>query len=122
MNELDIKGWAQAGFLADGTPTVCNSIRHMHDTPPFAEPFKKQFLAPNAPPLTLFGFAAPGTDGGPNHPAHVDIFIAEAKAILKADPTTQLIVCGCARPRFSPLTRSDPSPVQPFVCYRVPSR
>ena len=31
MNELDIKGWAQAGFLADGTPTVLDDREYHAD-------------------------------------------------------------------------------------------
>ena len=45
-------------------------------------PFRAQFFAPEAPPLTLYGLAAPpspGFDGGPNHPAHFDKVLREIK-------------------------------------------
>jgi hypothetical protein len=53
---------------------------------------------PEAPPVTLFHLAAPGCDTGPNHPKYLDALITSLKAILAANPLTQLVVCGYGSP------------------------
>lgn len=95
---LDIKGWAAGGFAADGTPRMANAIRRLHDDPVFGPLFDRQFLMPEAPPVTLFHLAAPGCDTGPNHPKYLDALITSLKAILAANPLTQLVVCGYGSP------------------------
>ena len=91
---LNIKGWAVSGFATDGTPRVANAVRLLHEDPVFGPFVRHQFLKPEAQPVTLFHLAAPGYDTGPNHPKYVDKLITSLKAILDANPKTQLVVCG----------------------------
>ena len=92
---LDWQGWKLAGYPADGTPFVANALQLLSESSPgFTEAFTSQFEGLGAPPLTIHGLAAPGTDGGYNHKAQVDKLITKMRAILKTRPNTQLIVVG----------------------------
>jgi hypothetical protein len=94
---LDWQGWKLAGYPADGTPFIANALRRLSlSSPGFTEAFQSQFEGPGAPPLTIHGLAAPGTDSGYNHRAQVDKLIAKMRAILATGPNTQLIVVGYA--------------------------
>ena len=91
---LYVRGWAANGYPADGTPRVANAIRSLCEHRVFGPPFHRQFLAPDSPPVTLFHLADPDKDSGPNHEAHLDQMISSLKAVLQANPKTQLVVCG----------------------------
>jgi hypothetical protein len=94
---LDWQGWKLAGYPDDGTPFIANALRRLSlSSPGFTEAFQSQFEGPGAPPLTIHGLAAPGTDSGYNHRAQVDKLIAKMRAILATGPNTQLIVVGYA--------------------------
>ena len=95
---------------ADGTPRVCNAFKLLLVDVGFKAPFRHQFLSPDAPPLTLFGLAAPGYDGGPNCATHVDKVLRQMKMILEENPTTQLVVVGCVHAQST----SIPYPCSPM--------
>lgn len=42
INYMDMAGWANKGFPADGTPRIGHALRILYQTPPFAGPFKRQ--------------------------------------------------------------------------------